>query len=152
MSWSIAAAGIYLNKYEFTLRYADRSADTKYVDGVAAGCNAAAVLGEELGIFGIIFLIFLFYLLFRKCFKIGDKALRVDLNFQGLLAYAIGIYLMIQVLLNLSVNLGLLPTKGLSLPFFSYGGSNYLVSLLAVTIVFRIYRDVYKKALHSSIR
>tara|TARA_Y100001954_G_C15380909_1_gene393281 strand:- start:55 stop:486 length:432 start_codon:yes stop_codon:yes gene_type:complete len=111
-----------------------------------------AVLGEELGIFGIIFLIFLFYLLFRKCFKIGDKALRVDLNFQGLLAYAIGIYLMIQVLLNLSVNLGLLPTKGLSLPFFSYGGSNYLVSLLAVTIVFRIYRDVYKKALHSSIR
>ena len=111
-----------------------------------------AVLGEELGIFGIIFLIFLFYLLFRKCFKIGDKALRVDLYFQGLLAYSIGIYLMMQVLLNLSVNLGLLPTKGLPLPFFSYGGSNYLVSLLAITILFRIYRDVYKKALHSSIR
>jgi len=69
-----------------------------------------------------------------------------------MLAYAIGLYLIIQVLLNLSVNLGLVPTKGMALPFFSYGGSNYLASLLAITIIFRIYRDVYKKTMNSSIR
>ena len=111
-----------------------------------------AVIGEELGIFGILFLVFLFYLLYKKCFLLGDKALRVNLNFQGMLAYAIGLYLIIQVLLNLSVNLGLVPTKGMALPFFSYGGSNYLASLLAITIIFRIYRDVYKKTVNSSIR
>jgi len=44
------------------------------------------------------------------------------------------------------------PTKGLALPFFSYGGSNYLASMLSITIIFRIYRDVYKKSLNSSIR
>ena len=69
-----------------------------------------------------------------------------------MLAYAIGLYLIIQVLLNLSVNLGLVPTKGMALPFFSYGGSNYLASLLAITIILRIYRDVYKKTMNSSIR
>ena len=52
----------------------------------------------------------------------------------------------------MAVVLGIAPTKGLALPFFSYGGSNYLVSLLSVTIIFRIYRDVYKKSLNSSIR
>ena len=49
----------------------------------------------------------------------------------------------------MAINLGIAPTKGLALPFFSYGGSNYLVSLLAITMVFRIYRDVYKNSLNS---
>ena len=52
----------------------------------------------------------------------------------------------------MAVNLGIVPTKGLALPFFSYGGSNYLVSILSITIILRIYRDVHKKSLNSSLR
>ena len=111
-----------------------------------------AVLAEELGIYGVSLIVILFYLFIRKCFFIGDRAIRVGLTFQGYLSYAIGIYITLQAYLNISVNLGLIPTKGLVLPFFSYGGSNYLASMLAVTIIFRIYRDVYKKSLNSSIR
>ena len=111
-----------------------------------------AVLAEELGIYGVLLIVILFYLFIRKCFFIGDRAIRVGLTFQGHLSYAIGIYITLQAYLNISVNLGLIPTKGLALPFFSYGGSNYLASMLAVTIIFRIYRDVYKKSLNSSIR
>ena len=111
-----------------------------------------AVLAEELGILGIIFLVFIFYLFFRKCFYIGNRALRVDLTFQGYLSYAIGIFITMQAFLHMSVNLGLAPTKGLALPFFSYGGSNYLASMLSITFILRIYRDVYKKSLNSSIR
>jgi len=111
-----------------------------------------AVLAEELGILGIIFIVLIFYLFFRKCFYIGNRALRVGLPFQGYLSYAIGIFITMQAFLHISVNLGLVPTKGLALPFFSYGGSNYLASMLSITIIFRIYRDVYKKSLNSSIR
>ena len=81
-------------------------------------------------------------------FLLGDKALRVNLNFQGMLAYAIGLYLIIQVLLNLSVNLGLVPTKGMALPFL-VTVEVIIASLLAITIIFRIYRDVYKKTMNS---
>ena len=52
----------------------------------------------------------------------------------------------------MAVTLGIAPTKGLAMPFFSYGGSNYLVSILSITIVLRIYRDVYKQSLNSSLR
>ena len=111
-----------------------------------------AILAEELGIFGVIFLIILFYLFIRKCFYIGDRALRVGLKFQGYLSYAIGIFITMQAFLSMFINLGIAPTKGLSLPLFSYGGSNYLVSILSITIIFRIYRDVYKETLNSAIR
>ena len=111
-----------------------------------------AVLVEELGIFGIVLIITLFYLFIRKCFFIGDRAIRVGLIFQGYLAYGIGMFITMQVLLSMAVNLGMAPTKGLAFPLFSYGGSNYLVSILSITIMFRIYRDVYKKSINSSIR
>tara|TARA_Y100000748_G_scaffold215444_1_gene180739 strand:- start:841 stop:1443 length:603 start_codon:yes stop_codon:yes gene_type:complete len=111
-----------------------------------------AILAEELGIFGVVFIIILFYLFLKKCFFIGDKSFRVGMVFQGYLSYAIGIFISTQAFLNMSVNLGIVPTKGLVLPFFSYGGSNYLVSILSITIILRIYRDVYKKSLNSSLR
>jgi len=111
-----------------------------------------AILAEELGIFGIVFIITLFCLFLKKCFFIGDKSFRVGMVFQGYLSYAIGIFISTQAFLNMSVNLGIVPTKGLALPFFSYGGSNYLVSILSITIILRIYRDVYKKSLNSSLR
>ena len=110
-----------------------------------------AILAEELGIFGVFFIVFLFYLFIKKCFFLGDKALRVGMVFQGYLSYAIGIFITSQALLNIGVNLGIMPTKGLVLPFFSYGGSNYLVSILSITIILRIYRDVYKQSINSSL-
>ena len=111
-----------------------------------------AILAEELGIFGVIFTIALFFLFVKKCFFIGDKSFRLGLIFQGYLSYAIGIFISLQAFLNMSVNIGIVPTKGLALPFFSYGGSNYLVSILSIAIILRIYRDVYKKSLNSSLR
>ena len=111
-----------------------------------------AILAEELGIFGVVFTIILFYLFIKKCFFVGDKALRVGLIFQGYLSYAIGIFITLQAFLSMAVTLGIAPTKGLAMPFFSYGGSNYLVSILSITIVLRIYRDVYKQSLNSSLR
>ena len=111
-----------------------------------------AILAEELGILGVFFIIALFYLFVKKCFFIGEKSFRVGLVFQGYLSYAIGIFISLQAFLNMAVNLGIVPTKGLALPFFSYGGSNYLVSILSITIILRIYRDVYKKSLNSSLR
>ena len=78
--------------------------------------------------------------------------MRVGLLFQGYLAYGIGIFITMQALLSMAVNLGMAPTKGLALPLFSYGGSNYLVSILSIAIILRIYRDVYKKSLNSSLR
>ena len=111
-----------------------------------------AILAEELGIFGVIFTIILFYLFIKKCFFVGDKSFRLGLIFQGYLSYAIGIFISLQAFLNMSVNIGIVPTKGLALPFFSYGGSNYLVSILSIAIILRIYRDVYKKSLNSSLR
>lgn len=111
-----------------------------------------AILAEELGIFGIIFLVILFYIFLKKCFFIGNKAIRVGLVFQGYLAYGIGTFISMQAFLNMAVNLGIAPTKGLSLPLFSYGGSNYLASIISIAIIFRIYRDVYKQSINSSIR
>ena len=111
-----------------------------------------AILAEELGIFGVIFTIVLFYLFVKKCFFVGDKSFRLGLIFQGYLSYAIGIFIALQAFLNMSVNIGIVPTKGLALPLFSYGGSNYLVSILSIAIILRIYRDVYKKSINSSLR
>ena len=111
-----------------------------------------AILAEELGILGVFFIIALFYLFVKKCFFIGEKSFRVGLVFQGYLSYAIGVFISLQAFLNMAVNLGIVPTKGLALPFFSYGGSNYLVSILSITIILRIYRDVHKKSLNSSLR
>ena len=66
--------------------------------------------------------------------------------FQGYLSYAIGVFISLSYsFLPMAVNLGIVPTKGLALPFFSYGGSNYLVSILSITIILRIYRDVHKE-------
>ena len=81
-------------------------------------------------------IVILFYLFIRKCLFIGDRAIRVGLIFQGYLAYGIGMFITLQVFLSMAVNLGIAPTKGLVMPFFSYGGSNYLASMLAVTIIF----------------
>jgi cell division protein FtsW len=97
-----------------------------------------AVIGEELGFIGVSIVALLFYLLVRRAFEIGRQAIALDRTFASLVAQGIGIWLGMQTFINMGVALGLLPTKGLTLPLVSYGGSAILVSLVAVAVLLRI--------------
>jgi len=91
-----------------------------------------ASIAEELGLFGIFILIILFGLLFFRCFKIIFKA---SDNFGRLLAVGIIIYLFVHIAINVGMNIGLMPITGIPLPFVSYGGSNLLISLIAIGLL-----------------
>ena len=97
-----------------------------------------AVIGEELGFIGITAVVTLYFVLLFKCFKIGRVAIAMDRYFSGLVAQGIGIWIGFQALFNLCVCLGLLPTKGLTLPMISYGGSAMVITLSALGLVFRV--------------
>ncbi len=97
-----------------------------------------AVIGEELGLFGVLIVIGLFAWLVWRAFSIGWQAALMGRNFQALLAQGIGLWLGVQGLINMGVNMGLLPTKGLTLPLMSYGGSAIVANCLAVALLFRI--------------
>ncbi len=97
-----------------------------------------AVIGEELGFIGVACVIVAFFWLTRRVFVIGRQAVMLDRVFAGLMVQGIGIWLGGQTLINLGVNLGALPTKGLTLPLLSYGGSAILMNLVALAIVVRV--------------
>jgi cell division protein FtsW len=97
-----------------------------------------AVIGEELGLVGVLTVIVLFFWIVRRCFEIGRQAIALERFFAGLVAQGIGLWIGIQAFINMGVNLGLLPTKGLTLPLMSYGGTGILVNCLAIAIVLRI--------------
>ena len=97
-----------------------------------------AVIGEELGFVGVACVIVLFFWLSRRMFHIGRQAIALDRVFAGLYAQGIGIWIGGQAFINMGVNLGLLPTKGLTLPLMSYGGSAIVMSMVALAIVVRI--------------
>ena len=97
-----------------------------------------AIIGEELGMAGMIVVIGLFFWIIRRCFEIGRRAISYELFFNGLVAQGIGLWIGIQSFINLGVNLGLLPTKGLTLPLMSFGGSAILMTCVALAIVLRI--------------
>ena len=97
-----------------------------------------AVLAEEFGLIGVIVVLALFLLLVTRIMVIGVMAHRLDRPFSGFLAYGVGIWIGLQALINVGVNLGVLPTKGLTLPLISSGGSSMLMTLLALGLVLRI--------------
>ncbi len=97
-----------------------------------------AVIGEELGFVGVAIVVALFYLIVRRAFDIGRQAIALERYFQGLVAQGIGLWIGLQAFINIGVNVGLLPTKGLTLPLMSYGGSAMLVTLVALAILLRI--------------
>jgi cell division protein FtsW len=97
-----------------------------------------AVIGEELGLVGVLLTIVLFFWIVRRCFEIGRQAIALDRHFAGLVAQGVGLWIGTQAFINMGVNLGLLPTKGLTLPLMSYGGSAILVNCVAIAIVLRI--------------
>ncbi|MGN6233697.1 MAG: peptidoglycan glycosyltransferase FtsW, partial [Trinickia sp.] len=97
-----------------------------------------AVIGEELGFVGVLIVILLFYWIVRRSFEIGRQALALDRTFAGLMAKGIGIWFGAQTFINMGVNLGLLPTKGLTLPLVSYGGSGIVLNCVALAILMRV--------------
>jgi cell division protein FtsW len=104
-----------------------------------------AVIGEELGFVGVCVVIVAFFWLTRRIFVIGRQAVALDRVFAGLMVQGIGIWMGGQAFINMGVNLGVLPTKGLTLPLLSYGGSAILMNLIAMAIVLRV--DMENRAL-----
>ncbi|MDO8301432.1 putative lipid II flippase FtsW [Lacisediminimonas sp.] len=97
-----------------------------------------AVIGEELGFVGVLAVILMFYWIIKRAFEIGRQAIAMDQTFAGLTAKGIGIWIGVQAFVNMGVNLGLLPTKGLTLPLMSYGGTGVLINCIGVAILLRI--------------
>ncbi len=97
-----------------------------------------AVIGEELGFVGILLVVLLFVFVVRRAFDIGRQAVAMDRTFSGLVAQGVGLWLGVQALINMGVSLGVLPTKGLTLPFISYGGSALVMNLCAVALLMRV--------------
>ena len=97
-----------------------------------------AVIGEELGFIGVAIVIFAFFWLSRRVFHIGRQAIAMDRVYAGLFAQGIGIWIAGQTFINMGVNLGVLPTKGLTLPLMSYGGSGIMMNLIALAMVLRV--------------
>jgi cell division protein FtsW len=97
-----------------------------------------AVIGEEFGLVGVVTLIGLFLWMTRRIMHIGRQAIALDQVFSGLVAQGVGLWFGFQAFINIGVNLGALPTKGLTLPFMSYGGSAILLNLIALAIVMRV--------------
>jgi cell division protein FtsW len=105
-----------------------------------------AVLAEEFGLIGVVFILSLFMLLVMRIMIIGLMAHRRERPFAGNLAYGIGLWIGLQTLVSMGVNLGVLPTKGLTLPLISSGGSSVLMTFVALGIVFRIRYELDRDA------
>jgi cell division protein FtsW len=97
-----------------------------------------AVIAEELGVVGVCAVIALFAVLVARAFAIGRQSAFLDRQFPALAAQGIGLWLGMQAMINIGVNMGVLPTKGLTLPFLSFGGSGLVVNCVAVAILLRI--------------
>ena len=102
-----------------------------------------AVIGEELGLLGEVLVLVLFVLLVARCFYLAQLAKKVHSLFAGYVAFGLAALITIQVFINVGVNIGLLPTKGLTLPFMSYGGSSLLVNCMMVGVILRLASELH---------
>lgn len=105
-----------------------------------------AVVGEELGLAGTLVVIAAFVVLVWRIFTIGSRAERMGRCFAAYAAHGFGLAIGLQALVNVGVNVGLLPTKGLTLPFMSYGSNSMIVACMAVALVLRIDWDLRREA------
>jgi cell division protein FtsW len=97
-----------------------------------------AVIAEELGLVGVAVVVMLFFWLVARAFSIGRQAVALDKNFSGLVAQGIGVWFGVQAFINMGVNMGVLPTKGLTLPLMSFGGSGILANCIALGLLLRV--------------
>ena len=100
-----------------------------------------AIVGEELGFVGISILFMLSFLMVGACMRIGYLALKHNYLRAGYLAYGISVIFVIQICVNGGMNMGLMPTKGLTLPFISYGGTALVMSLMMIGVILRIEKE-----------
>jgi len=104
-----------------------------------------AVLAEELGLIGVLAVVALYAFIVARGFAIGAAAERAEQRFGALLAYGLSTWIGLQATVNMGVNMGLLPTKGLTLPLMSYGGSSMLVMCAALGLLLRVHRETVQK-------
>ena len=97
-----------------------------------------AVIAEELGLVGVVLTIGLFVFVVWRAFAIGNRAASMERYFAALTAQGIGVWIAVQTIVNMGVNMGLLPTKGLTLPLLSYGGSGMMTNVVALALLLRI--------------
>jgi len=97
-----------------------------------------SVIAEELGMLGAGIVVLLFVLLVGRIFRIGQRAEQAGMIFGAYLSYGVAIWVALQAFINMGVNMGLLPTKGLTLPLMSYGGSSVIVMIVALALVLRV--------------
>jgi cell division protein FtsW len=97
-----------------------------------------AIIGEELGLVGVLFVVALFSLFVFKAFMVGRKAQELGQLFNAFVAYGLSLVFAGQAMINIGVNIGLLPTKGLTLPFLSYGGASLIISCFMAALLVRI--------------
>ena len=100
-----------------------------------------SVIGEELGLIGVSFVILLYGLLIWRAFAVAVAAEQAGQRFSAFIAYGLGIWLGFQSFVNMGVNMGILPTKGLTLPLMSYGGSSMMVMCCAVALLYRVHSE-----------
>ena len=101
-----------------------------------------SVIAEELGLLGVVTIIGLFTLLVWRAFEIAVAAEKAGEKFSAYIAYGLGIWFGFQSFVNMGVNMGILPTKGLTLPLMSYGGGSMIIMCCAVALLFRVYSEV----------
>jgi len=97
-----------------------------------------AVLGEEFGFFGVTTVMVLSFTMLACCIRIGHRALQHNYLRAGYLAYGISIIFLLQILVNAGMNMGLMPTKGLTLPFISYGGTSLMMCAAMISLILKI--------------
>jgi cell division protein FtsW len=111
-----------------------------------------AVLAEELGLVGVVGVIGLFVALAWRAFQISRMAAQAGLMFQSYVALAFGVWIGLQAMVNIGVNMGVLPTKGLTLPLISYGRSSLLVTLAWIGVLLRIHHEARNASRSAVIR
>jgi len=109
-----------------------------------------AVLAEELGLAGVVVVILLFALLVGRAFQIGLKAVETGLPFQGFIAFGVALSVSLQATISIGVNLGMLPTKGLTLPLISSGGSSVMMTVVAIGLLLRVSHEVHSPRLKAA--
>lgn len=106
-----------------------------------------AVLAEELGLIGILVILLLYFILIARGFVIAKRAHHQNSMYISFVAFGITLWLALQVMINIGVNAGLLPTKGLTLPLMSSGGSSLLITCVAIAILFRVDYESRRQAM-----
>ncbi|MGB1191727.1 MAG: FtsW/RodA/SpoVE family cell cycle protein, partial [Pseudomonadales bacterium] len=111
-----------------------------------------AIMAEELGFIGCLVALLIYVVFIGRILVIARKAESMGRAFGAYVAYGVSLVFSAQLIINVSVNIGLLPTKGLTLPFLSYGGSSLLISCVLVALILRIHRELMFEEQDSSVK